>query len=111
MTTRLLVLAFALLGSAHSEPGPGEDREVELRLGLLATKALAVFRGADAIAANLEAQGMTPCGEATAMRAAIERSLDRAESSMARRDWAAAQRSLDRAAGQLSSYMRRSGMN
>jgi glutathione S-transferase len=111
MAARLLVLAFALLGCAQAQSGSDAGHDAELRLGLLATKAVAAFRGADAIAANLEAQGMMPRSELTTTRKAIERALDRAEASLARRDWCATQRSLDRAAALLSGWMQRAGTN
>lgn len=83
--------------------------ETKLRLGLVSTRALAHFRSADSLAANLEQRGLGPRTSIIALRIGIESALDRADAALEKGDAQAAQRALDRAEGLIARLARDSG--
>jgi hypothetical protein len=91
------MLMLAMMALAAQAWAAEPLQESKLRLGLLSTRALARFRAADSLAANLEQRGLRPRASAAALRTAIESALDRAEAALGKDDARAAQRALDRA--------------
>jgi hypothetical protein len=101
MRTALLSLVTAALLFAGDQ---ARDRFI-----LAASKAVALFRSADSIAANLEERGMHLHPDLISLRRVIEQSLDRAEVALDKGDRRAAGRELDRAEGWLARYAKRLG--
>ena len=85
------------------------QKDAKLRLGLLATRAIANFRSADSIEANLNAQGLSLHPQIVALRLRIEAALDEAQKAVDHGDPAAANEALDRAQAFLHSYIQRLG--
>lgn len=85
------------------------QKDAKLRLGLLATRAIANFRSADSIEANLNAQGLSLHPQIVALRLRIEAALDEAQKAVDHGDPAAANEALDRAQALLHSYIQRLG--
>jgi len=95
-------------------PAPAQSqtqaqKDAKLRLGLLATRAIANFRSADSIEANLNAQGLSLHPQIVALRLRIEAALDEAQKAVDHGDPAAANEALDRAQALLHSYIQRLG--
>ncbi len=85
------------------------QKDAKLRLGLLATRAIANFRSADSIEANLNAEGLSLHPQIVALRLRIEAALDEAQIAVDHGDPAAANEALDRAEALLHSYIQRVG--
>jgi hypothetical protein len=105
---RLLRIFLVVAALAWAEDD-ADTRKARERLGLTASRAIALFHSADSIAANLEARGATLHPELIAMRVNIERLLDRAEAAIDKGDRKAAGRDLDRAEGFLTRFSKRIG--
>ena len=102
---RLFLAIGALTVNVWAQAGDDADlREAHERFSLTASRALALFRSADSIAANLAARGAVLRADLTAGRKAIEQSLDRAEAALEKGDRPAVKRALDRAEGLLNRY-------
>ena len=116
-------LAGLLLGMgvvcAQETPGPRVpaparsqvqlQKDAQRRLGLLATRAIANFRSADSIEANLNARGLSLHPQIVALRLQIEAALDAARKAVDRADPAAANQSLDSAEDLLHRFIQRLG--
>jgi ElaB/YqjD/DUF883 family membrane-anchored ribosome-binding protein len=92
---------------AHSKSQPQKD--VQRRLGLIATRAVANFRSADSIEANLNESGHSLHPQIVALRLRIEAALDEAQKAVDQADPAAANEALDRAEALLQRYIQRVG--
>jgi hypothetical protein len=60
-------------------------------------RAIAYFRSADSIEANLEARGLALHPDFTVLRARLQSALDESDAAISRNDVAAAREALDRA--------------
>jgi len=102
-----LLLTFVLLGiwagSALAQQ-PAVQRETQHRFGLLATRAVANFRSADSIEANLRERGQTLNPQLVALRLRILGALDEARADIGQSDFVAANDALDRAQGFLDRF-------
>src|SRR5215813_6468229 len=77
-----LLLALGVIcaqDSPRSQATPQPRKDTERRLALLATRAIANFRSADSIAANLNARGYFLHPQIVALRLRIEAALDEAQ--------------------------------
>ena len=113
-----LLLALSVI-SAQDAPSPRvpapapprtqAQKDTQRRLGLVATRAIANFRSADSIEANLSAQGHSLHPEVVALRLRIEAALDEAQEALDQADPAAANKALDRAQALLQRFIQRMG--
>ena len=113
-----LLLALSAI-SAQDAPGPRvpapapsrtqPQKDAQRRLGLVATRAIANFRSADSIEANLIAQGHSLHPQIVALRLRIEAALDEAQKAIDQADPAAANEALDRAQALLQRFIQRMG--
>ena len=85
------------------------QKDAQLRLGLLATRALANFQSADSIEANLNRHGQTLHPQTVALRLRIEAALDEAQKASDESDTAAANEELDMAQALLQRFIQRLG--
>jgi len=92
---------------AQSKSQPQKD--AERRLGLIATRAIANFRSADSVEANLNASGHSLHPQIVALRLQIEAALDEAQQAVDQADPPAANEALDRAQALLQRYIQRMG--
>ena len=95
-------------------PAPAQSqtqaqKDARLRLGLLATRAIANFRSADSIEANLNTQGLSLHPQIVALRLRIEAALGEAQRAVDHGDAAAANEALDRAQGFLQRFIQQLG--
>ena len=86
-----------------------QDAQVQHRLGLVATRAIACFRVADSIEANLRTRGMTMNADLAILRARLEATLDETDAAITKNDLAAASAALDRAQALLDKFAARLG--
>jgi len=98
------MLALGLLGAQSPSP----DKELRLRFGLVATRAVAIFRSADAIEGRLGAEGSGLSAQLVALRRQIEAALDQAESAVDNHDAAAGER-IGRASALLDRFSQQLG--
>ena len=108
----LLVLQAVCAQSAESPkaPAPAQlQKDAKRRLGQAATRAIANFRSADSIEANLNANGQSLHPQIVALRLQIEAALDEAQEAVDHRDPAAANLALDRVQALLQRYVQRLG--
>ena len=113
-TARLLFVLAILLAPAVAQDAPPArnstaKRDMNRRLGLVATRAIANFRSADAIENNLKSHGATLHPDLVSLRLRIESSLDEAEAAIGHDDLAAAKEALDRAQALLDRYAAKLG--
>ena len=94
---------------APAQPKSQPQKDAERRLGLIATRAIANFRSADSIEANLNASGHSLHPQIVALRLQIEAALDEAQKAVDQADAAAANEALDRAQALLQRYIQRMG--
>jgi ElaB/YqjD/DUF883 family membrane-anchored ribosome-binding protein len=92
-----------------AQPKSQPQKDVQRRLGLIATRAVANFRSADSIEANLNASGHSLHPQIVALRLRIEAALDEAQKAVDQADPAAANQALDRAQALLQRYIQRLG--
>jgi hypothetical protein len=90
---------------AKSEP----EKDAKKRLGLIATRAIANFRSADSIEANLGARGETIHPQLAALRLRIEAALDEAQTAVDHGQSADANKALDNAQALLDRFAQRLG--
>ncbi|HTS46688.1 MAG TPA: hypothetical protein VMH05_02025 [Bryobacteraceae bacterium] len=74
-----------------------EMREVQHRLGLVATRAIGYFRSMDSIGESLEAMGLELNPDLVSLRVRIEAALDATDEAIDKNDAKKANDSLDRA--------------
>jgi hypothetical protein len=113
-----LLLALSVI-SAQDAPSPRvpapapprtqPQKDAQRRLGLLATRAIANFRSADSIEANLNERGLSLHPQISALRLRIEAALDEAQKAVDEADPAAANQALDRAQALLQRFIQRIG--
>ena len=84
-------------------------RQLRHRLNLVATRAIGYFHSADAIEAHLRSSGLSLHPETAVLRARLERSLDQADASVGRGDFAAALESLDLAEALVARFASKLG--
>ena len=94
---------------APAQPRTQAQKDAQRRLGLVATRAIANFRSADSVEANLNAQGHSLHPEIVALRLRIEAALDEAQEALDQADPAAANKALDRAQALLQRFIQRMG--
>lgn len=110
MKAARILLAFScVFGAALAEDAPLSKRDLNKRLGLVATRAIANFRSADSIDNNLKAMGVTLHPQLVSLRLRIEGSLDRAEAAIDHNDLAEASEALDQAQALLDRYAAKLG--
>jgi hypothetical protein len=85
------------------------QKDAKLRLGLLATRAIANFRSADSVEANLNAHGLSLHPQIVTLRLRIEAALDEAQKAVDHGDPTAANEALDTAQALLQRYIQRLG--
>jgi hypothetical protein len=91
-------------------PAPAQpQKDAERRLALLATRAIANFRSADSIEANLNARGHSLHPQIVALRLRIEGALDQAQKALDHADPAGANQALDNAQALLQRFIQRLG--
>src|SRR5437764_12224927 len=103
---RFALLLACAAGIVAAQP-PKAD--LQHRLGLVATRAIADFRSADSIAASLAESGMTLHPDIATLRARLEAALDQADAAIGRDDLAAANEALDIAQALLDKFAARLG--
>jgi hypothetical protein len=94
---------------APARPQTQPQKDAQRRLGLTATRAIANFRSADSIEANLNAQGHSLHPQIVALRLRIEAALDEAQKAVDQADPTAANEALDRAQALLQRFIQRLG--
>ena len=94
---------------APARPQVQLQKDAQRRLGLVATRAIANFRSADSIEANLNARGLSLHPQIVALRLRIEAALDAARKAVDHADPAAANESLDTAEVLLHRFIQRLG--
>jgi hypothetical protein len=94
---------------ARAQPPVQLQKDTQRRLGLVATRAIANFRSADSIEANLNARGLSLHPQIVALRLQIEAALDAARRAVDRADPATANESLDSAEVLLHRFVQRLG--
>ena len=107
-----LLLACTLVHAQDLPNLPAPTRaqkDVQRRLGLVATRATANFRSADSIEANLNAHGHSLHPQIVALRLRIEEALDEARKAVDQGDSAAANQALDSAQTLLQRFSQRLG--
>lgn len=91
-------------------PAPAQpQKDAKRRLGLVATRAIANFRAADSIEANLNVHGQTLHPQIVALRLQIEAALDEAQKAVDHGDPAAANEALDSVHALLQRFIQRLG--
>lgn len=95
--------------TAPARPQTQAQKDAQRRLGLLATRAIANFRSADSIEANLNARGLSLHPQIVALRLRIEAALDEAQKAVDSADPAAANKALDSAQALLQHFIQRLG--
>jgi len=85
------------------------QKDVKRRLALVATRAIANFRSADSIEANLNARGQSLHPQIVALRLRIEAALDEAQKAVDQTDPAGANEALDNAQALLQRFIQRLG--
>ena len=106
---RILLALSCVLGAALAEDAPPSKRDLNKRLGLVATRAIANFRSADSIEKNLKAMGLTLHPQLVSLRLRIEGSLDTAEAAIEHNDLRAAAEALDQAQALLDRFAAKLG--
>jgi hypothetical protein len=113
-----LLLAMGVIGAqdtpkpqvpAPVQPQNQVQKDAQRRLGLLATRAIANFRSADSIEANLNRRGQSLHPQIVALRLRIEAALDEAQKAIDQADPAAANEELDMAQALLQRFIQRLG--
>ena len=94
---------------APVQPKTQVQKDAERRLGLIATRAIANFRSADSIEANLNREGHSLHPQIVALRLRIEAALDEAQKAIDQADPAAANEELDMAQVLLQRFIQRLG--
>ena len=94
---------------APAQPKTQPEKDVQRRLGLIATRAIANFHSADSIEANLNESGLALHPQIVALRLRIEAALDEAQKAMDQANPTAANEALDRAQALLQRYIQRLG--
>jgi hypothetical protein len=94
---------------AQAQAQAQAQKDAKRRLGLLATRALANFRSADSIEANLSERGLSLHPQIVALRLRIEAALGEAQKAVDQADPAAANEALDRAQGFLQRFIQQLG--
>jgi ElaB/YqjD/DUF883 family membrane-anchored ribosome-binding protein len=97
------------VGAPAAPPKTQPQKDVQRRLGLIATRAVANFRSADSIEANLNQSGHSLHPQIVALRLRIEAALDEAQKAIDQADPATANEALDRAQALLQRYIQRLG--
>src|SRR5579863_975563 len=92
-----------------AQPQNKAQKDAQKRLGLIATRAIANFRSADSIEANLVSQGQTLHPQLITLRLRIEAALDEAQTAVDQNDTATAKEALDTAQALLDRYAQRLG--
>ncbi len=110
----LLTLGVISAQNAPSPQSPAQlqtkaQRDAQKRLGLIATRAIANFRSADSIEANLVSQGQSLHPQLITLRLRIEAALDEAQTAVNQNDTATAKEALDTAQALLDRYAQRLG--
>jgi uncharacterized protein HemX len=110
----LLALGVVSAQNAPSPQSPAQlqtkaQKDAQKRLGLIATRAIANFRSADSIEANLVSQGQTLHPQLITLRLRIEAALDEAQTAVNQNDTATAKEALDTAQALLDRYAQRLG--
>lgn len=108
MPTRLAVIGLLLMAAGRAQRQE-PHAEARLRMQLVASRALALFRAADSIASSLQARGMRLRSTSTALRVRIEMVLDRAEAAIGSGDVERAAGELERAEALLARLGRETG--
>jgi multidrug resistance efflux pump len=114
---KFLVGLLLALGVICAQDAPGSrvpaparpQKDTERRLGLLSTRAVANFRSADSIEANLNARGHSLHPQIVALRLRIEAALEEAQKALDHSDLAGANQALDNAQALLQRFIQRLG--
>jgi hypothetical protein len=85
------------------------QKDAKKRLGLLATRAIANFKSADSIEANLSKHGQSLHPDLVALRLRIEAALDEAQTAVDKGEIADAKEALDNAQSLLERFAQRLG--
>jgi hypothetical protein len=104
----LLVIASGLLAAQSNPPEPVKA-EIQHRLSLVATRAIAYFRSADSIEASLAERGLTLHADIAALRARLEGALDQADAAIGRDDLPAASEAVGLAQALLDRFAAKLG--
>ena len=110
----LLALGITWAQDAPSPQAPAQSqtqaqKDARRRLGLLATHAIANFRSADSIEANLNARGLSLHPQIVALRLRIQAALGEAQKAVDHGDAAAANEALDNAQALLQRFIQQLG--
>ena len=94
---------------AAAQPQTQAQKAARLRLGLLATRAIANFRSADSIEANLNRRGLSLHPQIATLRLRIEAALGDAQKAVDHGDPTAANEALDTAQALLQRFIQQLG--
>jgi hypothetical protein len=94
---------------APAQPQTQAQKDVKKRLGLLATRAIANFRSADSIEANLNEHGQSLHPQLVTLRLRIEAALDEAQTAVDHNELDDAKEALDTAQSLLDRFIQRLG--
>jgi hypothetical protein len=95
--------------SAPAQPETKTLKDAKKRLGLLATRAIANFRSADSIEANLNEHGQSLHPQLVTLRLRIEAALDEAQAAVDHNQPNDAKEALDTAQSLLERFAQRLG--
>jgi hypothetical protein len=105
LTTAMLWAAGPVAGAQHSSV----ERELWLRFGQAATRAVANFRSADSIEQSLEMEGNTLHPTLLALKMRIEAALDESEAALNKGEMESAKEAIGRAEGLTDKFAKRLG--
>jgi hypothetical protein len=108
-TVCALVVALIVPGLVPCQGAPSGEKELRMRFGLLATRAVANFRAADSIEDRLRNKGAVLHPQLTALRLRIEAALDEAQAALDKSDAGTAGEAISRGEVLLDRFARKIG--